>query len=608
MRVNVVCRNLKEDRVLPRFSRYLAEGLGWTVSAVPEPGFDAYYLSGYFEAQLIKDWPDVPVGAYFTHREEEPPGNQKAKLFDSVARRVDLRVATAGMYARVLEPYGLTAQIHPPVERERFVIPNPSQGAETLRGREIRAGFSGYTYQNGRKGEDLAQGLVASALGQKVSWMASGRGWPVPTKKYTWKAMPGFYQALDVLVCTALVEGVPMPPLEALACGVSVVVPRGVGLLDELPETLGIHRYDRGDAADLHRAFAEALKARPAVEREALRAVTEPYSREAWCAGHAEALERISACRSESGANERKGDPAEQIGVDGGVAMSGGKQQKPSQGTEALRGEEAGWVAVEAEVRPEPVEHGTKSKRGIYCVAFGDPARESALRMMTSAKRHMPEIPIALCAAKKIGPEDVLIVEPDSDIGGRRNKLRAYELAPAEWQTVLYLDADTEVVGDIRFYFELIEDGWEFVICKDPHLMDTMHAFQRRNNSVELRDTERQIYTLHTLQYNGGVWAFTRSGRVQAFFARWLAEWERYAGRDQGALIRAMYTDPLKVYLLGNEWNTFPKYTKGIQTAGLMHYPGDARRWEGMISGRIDSPAAWEAVKRFEGSRKGRRH
>jgi len=61
------------------------------------------------------------------------------------------------------------------------------------------------------------------------------------------------------------------------------------------------------------------------------------------------------------------------------------------------------------------------------------------------------------------------------------------------------------------------------------------------------------------------------------------------------------------VYLLGNEWNTFPKYTKGITTAGLMHYPGKARRWKGMIPGRIDSKEAWDAVKRYESHDRRRR-
>lgn len=230
-------------------------------------------------------------------------------------------------------------------------------------------------------------------------------------------------------------------------------------------------------------------------------------------------------------------------------------------------------------------------------MAFGEPARACAQRMMETAKLHLPEIPIAMAGAAPIGLEDVFIEQPDSDVGGRRAKLAAYELAPAEWDAVLYLDVDTEVCGDIRLYFELIEDGWEFVICKDPHLMDTMHAFRRQNNLDELAETEAELHTLHTLQWNGGVWSFGRNERVAAFFARWQAEWEKHAQRDQGALIRAMYTDPLKVYVLGNEWNTFEKYSRGIETAGLRHYPGRARRWKGLIPGRIDSDAAWRMVR-----------
>jgi hypothetical protein len=403
----------------------------------------------------------------------------------------------------------------------------------------------------------------------------------VPTKRYDWRDMPAFYQSLDVLVCTSRVEGGPMPVLEALSCGVSVVIPHGVGILDELPDTLGIHRYKRGNAESLARAFGEAVEARGDVAREALRAVTEPYTIAAFCRAHEEALMEMVE------------------GPEGGIA-----EGEPMTAT--------GYQPAEVEEGPEPMAHNTGSTRGIYCVAFGDPARTVALRMMESAKKHMPEIPIALCAAKAIGPEDVLIIEKDSDIGGRRAKLKAYQLAPAEWESVLYLDADTVVVGDIRFYFELIEDGWEFVICKDPHLVDTLHAFRHifagaARNQLELEETRGQVHTLHTLVYNGGVWAFGRNKRIARFFARWQAEWEKHAQRDQPGLIRAMYTEPLRVYLLGNEWNTFPKYSRGIKTAGLLHYPGDARRWEGRIEGRIDSQGAWDAVKRFETKRKGKR-
>ncbi len=564
LRVNVVCRNYKDDRVLPRFARYLADRLGWTLTAAPTKS-EIIYLMGYFEGQLFSQWPTgTPVVAYFTHREEEPPGNDKAKLFDAIAVHSQLRVAMCKLYADLLSQYGPTIQPPLPLERDRFVI--AGKGAETapLRRRPI-VGFSGYTYKNHRKGDDLVTSVVRSPVGQRVDWVASGRGWPVPTKRYTWAQMPSFYQGLDVLVCPSRVEGGPMPVLEALACGVRVVIPRGVGILDELPDAPGIHRYVRGNAAGLVQAL-EAAISQP-FDREALRAATAKYSVQAFCDVHAKEFEQAF-------------EPAPAL--DAGIAA----QETPE---------------VEVRVRTNPpTDHGTGKKRGIYVVAFGEPARNCALRLMKTAKAHMPDIPICLCAASKIGQEDILVKQPDSDIGGRRAKLKAYELTPAEWQAVLYLDADTKVVAPIYQYFQWIEDGWEFVICKDPHLMDTMHSFQRQNNAAELAEIKTAVYTLHTLQINGGVWAFARNARVAAFFKRWQFEWEKHAQRDQGALLRALYADPLKVWWLGNEWNTFDKYCRNITTAGLMHYPGDARRWKGAIQGRIDSPEAWSAVKHWE--------
>lgn len=235
--------------------------------------------------------------------------------------------------------------------------------------------------------------------------------------------------------------------------------------------------------------------------------------------------------------------------------------------------------------------------RGIYCVGFGEPSRACAKRMMETAKEHLLEIPICFVGSKPIGLEDVFVEHPDSDVGGRRAKLAAYDLSPKEWDSVLYLDADTEICGDIRLYFQLIEDGWDFVICKDPHLKDTMHSFRRPNNLAELNYTEEKVMTLHTLQFNGGVWSFGRSLETKKFFDLWQSEWEIHRQRDQGALIRALYTNPLRVYVLGNEWNTFDKYSKGIETAGLKHFPGRARRWKGMIPGPIDSPTAWRIVE-----------
>lgn len=544
--VHIVCRNWQEDRIIPRMARALSERLGWTLSGEAIP-CDALYLSGYFEGQKLAAWPSSPVAAYFTHREEEPPGNAKAKLYDDMARRCALRIATCRLYAEPLALYGPTVQVAAPLERDRFTLTISPRNARPV------VGLSGYTYSNHRKGEDLVKGVIGSSLGQRVEWRASGRGWPVATKSYSWAKMPTFYQGLDVLVCPSRVEGIPMPPLEALACGVSVVIPRGVGLLDELGDAPGVHRYDRGDLASLLAALDQAVALRPNVDREALRAITTPYSLEAWCHNVGAAVNGLLA-------------------------------------------------PVSMPIRNAPRD--TAAKRGIYCVAFGAPARASCARMMQSAKKYMPDVPICLCAASPIGGEDILVTMPDSDIGGRRAKLQVYEMTPPEWEQVLYLDADTEVVAPIYQYFDWVSDGWDLVICKDIAPNDCLGHIRARINHNEAADTLAAVGSWQTLQYNGGAWAFQRNERTAAFFRRWIAEWERYVQRDQGALCRALHAAPLKVWLLGNEWNTFPRFQPQQETAGLLHFPGAARRWEGQIIGRIDSEAAWAAVKRFEGKKR----
>ena len=110
---------------------------------------------------------------------------------------------------------------------------------------------------------------------------------------YSWQDLPDFFKSLDVYVSTATIEGGPMTTLEALATGVPVVIPEGVGLHDELPRVDGIHRYRAGDADDLARAVDLALATCAAVDRAALRRAIEPHSVGAWCAGHAQAFSDV---------------------------------------------------------------------------------------------------------------------------------------------------------------------------------------------------------------------------------------------------------------------------------------------------------------------------
>ena len=242
-----------------------------------------------------------------------------------------------------------------------------------------------------------------------------------------------------------------------------------------------------------------------------------------------------------------------------------------------------------------------KGRAGVYYVAFGPPSREVAREAIKSFKKFMPNVPVCLVSDRPLGAgEDIFIEQPDQDIGGRIAKIRIDELAPKEWQYILYLDADTEITADISFLFQVLADGWEFTICKNPAKYHVIREMRRPDNQEETAATFAELGTDMALQLNGGVFAYRRNENTARFFRLWLEEWNRWGARDQAALHRALWRCPLQLIALGSEWNTVTRYYPEEMSAGIVHRPMTARRWKGRIDDRLDSPQAWEAVKRWE--------
>lgn len=550
MNIHIVCRNWQDDRVLPRFTRYLMQSHGWTASGAADPQAAVNYLVAYFEYQKVKDQLTTPFAAYMTHREDGT--GAKVQLYDQSASAATLRVAMNQGQLAHLRKFGQSVALPLPLETDNFTPDKREPGKTPI------VGLSGYTYASGRKGEALLE--VLRSIGG-IELKASGRGWPkIATKMYKWSQMPDYYRSLDLFVCTSLIEGGPMTTLEALSCGIPVIIPSGVGIHDELPDTPGIYRYPVGNAGAMQTAVKRALQELGTHNKAALRATTAPHSIEAWCSANADILATLA---------------------DGKI----GALTPVSQTTKPRDGQ-----------------------AGVYIVAFGEPSREEAVGCIDSVHKYLPGIPVALCSDRALGPEDVLVAKPDADIGGRIAKLSVYDYTPKDWEYILYLDADTELISTApRLYFDLLRDGWEFVICKDAHLHDTLKDFQRRNNFEELQQTISFVGTSEALQINGGVWSFRRNANTHKFFSLWLKEWNVYKGRDQGALIRALYTHPLRTYWLGSEWNTlitlkgqeYPPGAKG--SAGILHHVGRARRWEGQVpAGKgLTDPEAWAMVDQW---------
>jgi hypothetical protein len=287
MKVHIVCQRWKQDRVLSRFARYLVDRWGWTVGRRPQRKADLNYWIAFLEWQRFRGFDSTPTVAYMTHPEDEIEDPDGYRLYYDAAEEADLRVCMNELSRQELEDlYGRSLRVPLPLDTKHFPLKSAPAGNTPI------VGFSGKAYRSGRKGEDLAERLVEDFAG-RCGFMASGKKWPCPTKWYSWQEMPGFFQSLDVYVSTSVVEGGPMPTLEALATGVPVVIASGVGLHDELPDMKGIFRYEKGDYEDLRRALDEALGDYRDAARALLRESTRPHTVDNWCEATRTAFEEF---------------------------------------------------------------------------------------------------------------------------------------------------------------------------------------------------------------------------------------------------------------------------------------------------------------------------
>lgn len=542
MKINVVTDALPNtkhgSRILPRMSAYLSQVNGWQLREEPDPASDFNYFVNYGHYMKFAPWHGTPIGAYFSHLDTNSKG--KEKMWHDAASLVDMCMTTARIYNQYCPPEKVH-QAHPPVDTNKFTIVSKRANKKPV------VGVMGFVYGDGRKGEHLFEQFCHHKVAQKLTLRATGRGWTgVRCEYHDWQEIEKFYQEIDVLLCPSLFEGVPMPPLEALACGTKIVVPGGVGLIDELPHLPGIYRYECGNLESMAKAVEMAVEDKE-VDQEALRQVIlGNYTVSHWANDHRNIIN--SYFQLEDIANLPQ------------------------------------W----------------EGNSGVYLVAFGPPSRHCAIRCIQSVKKIMPQLPIALVSDKPLNVgEDVFIQHDDIDIGGRTAKLKVDELAPQDWTYVLYLDADIEVVGDISPLFQFLQDGWELVICKDNNKYGLVKEMVRNDNQDEAIETWNLMGSQELLQYNGGMMAYRRNSNTRRFFKRWQEEWQRWGKRDQGALLRALYTNPLRLFLLMNQWNATTRYELPPGEIAIKHHNIEARRHTGIVYGRLDSQEAWDAVKKF---------
>ncbi len=187
-------------------------------------------------------------------------------------------------------------------------------------------------------------------------------------------------------------------------------------------------------------------------------------------------------------------------------------------------------------------------ERGVCYVAYGEAARREAAESIRSLFEQM-DLPVACVAASPLGVGEYIPHEP-TDPGARLVKLSLDLLSP--FAQTLYLDADTRIRGDLSAGFRLLDDGWDLALA-----YSTRQGGDVLGNvtAPDRLDTRRALGVDDVLGLQCGVMFWRRCEAVSALFALWREEWRRHKAMDQGAFLRALHVVPVRVWLLGRDWN-----------------------------------------------------
>lgn len=184
---------------------------------------------------------------------------------------------------------------------------------------------------------------------------------------------------------------------------------------------------------------------------------------------------------------------------------------------------------------------------GVIFVAYGPNACREALASAASLRGQYP--------VTTVGEVFRGIHFDDQDSRGRWAKLNLDSLSPYDF--TLYLDADTRVKGDLSAGFDLLADGWDMAITASTN-QPSRHGPDGGQLLWHACNEERAATFMEVgevVQLQAGAFFFARNARVMDFFAVWRNEWQRWHFNDQAALLRALWRVPLKIWLLGRDYN-----------------------------------------------------
>jgi hypothetical protein len=237
-----------------------------------------YYINYgyYFRSSRHAERPGIKV-ANFTHYDPESLADQ----FRKAAQVMDHCVSVSDETTKILRNFGV------PEEKITTIV----VGADIRFEPKMTLGVVGRVYKGGRKGEQLVKALIEDdQLMAGLRIVATNEDWGLPV--WSFEEPADFYRAVDYLLVPALIEGGPVPFMEALACGTLAIAPP-IGVIPQFPHI----PYRTGDKESVKKVLTRVKsdwlqgKRRAAVSMAGVDWLT-------WALKHQELFQRLVIGRS----------------------------------------------------------------------------------------------------------------------------------------------------------------------------------------------------------------------------------------------------------------------------------------------------------------------
>lgn len=180
--------------------------------------------------------------------------------------------------------------------------------------------------------------------------------------------------------------------------------------------------------------------------------------------------------------------------------------------------------------------------RGAVYIAIGDKAKQEAeMSAATFAKYNDIKV-ITICEGAFTN-----LFKHNHQI----SRFVKTNLDTIEFDQFVYLDADTRIRGNIMHGFDILDDGWEMAITASNNQDKDWcwHVGEDERNQTMLD------YLCQPVQLQAGVMFVRKCENTYRLFEAWREEWLRWQDQDQAALLRALKRAPVKLWILGKDYN-----------------------------------------------------